>query len=82
VYLARIVVDHDGGIVTSRSRLVGIAKSEVTDIAIADRTTPSLALANARRLARELCGLQPESARPARQQTGSCRGAPTVTAGG
>jgi hypothetical protein len=73
VYLARIVVDHDGRIVPSRSRLVGIAKSEVTDIAIADRTTPSIALANARRLAWELCGLQPASARPARQQAGICR---------
>jgi hypothetical protein len=73
VYLARIVVDHDGEIVKPRSRLVGIDKSEVTDIAIADRTAPRQALANARRLANELCGLQPMPARPARHAAGNCR---------
>lgn len=73
VYRAHIDLDDDGEIVKRRSRLLGIANSQVTDIAIADRAPPSEALARARRLASELCRLQPNAARPARQEMGSCR---------
>jgi hypothetical protein len=72
VYLARIAVGDDGVIDKSRSRLVGIAKSQVTDIAIADRAAPREAVARAGRLVTELCSLQPASTRPAQTAAGSC----------
>jgi hypothetical protein len=76
VYLARVnLVDEPackraaGGdpgcaIVDDRSRLVGVAKDEVSDIALGDPKPPWLALAQARHLERELCDLQVQ--RPAR----------------
>jgi hypothetical protein len=45
------IVDYD-------SRLVGISKDEVTDIALGDPKAPWKALLQARHLARELCDLQ------------------------
>ena len=70
VYIARVsLVDeqgcqHAGGgnagcqIIDDRSRLVGISKDEVTDIALGDPKPPWKALQQARHLARELCNLQ------------------------
>ena len=43
----------------STSRLIGITKAQVTDIAIADRKTPQAALDQALVLAKQLCELQP-----------------------
>jgi hypothetical protein len=75
VYLARVTLvdesackaakgDDDGcRIVDDRSRLVGIAKDQVSDVALGDPKQPWLALQQARHLARELCDLQ--VARPA-----------------
>jgi hypothetical protein len=50
----------DGTIEHVSSRLIGIAKSDVTDIAIADRKEPKQAAEQARQLAKELCELQLE----------------------
>lgn len=70
VYLARVNLmnehacqsAHGKGavcdIVDDRSRLVGIAKDQVSDIALGDPKPPWLALEQARRLERELCDLQ------------------------
>jgi hypothetical protein len=70
VYLARVnLVDErackqaegsDAGcqIVDDRSRLVGIAKDQVSDIALGDPKPPWRALEQARHLERELCDLQ------------------------
>jgi hypothetical protein len=70
VYLARVnLADEDAcrraegrdagcEIVDDRSRLVGISKDEVTDIALGDPKPPWKALQQARHLARELCNLQ------------------------
>jgi hypothetical protein len=75
VYIARVsLVDEDackkagGGvdgcqIIDHRSRLVGIAKDQVSDVALGDPKPPWRALEQARHLARELCDLQVE--RPA-----------------
>lgn len=75
VYIARVaLVDEEackaagGGvdgceIVDDRSRLVGISKDQVSDVALGDPKPPWLALQQARHLARELCDLQ--VARPA-----------------
>jgi hypothetical protein len=75
VYIARVsLVDKDackkagGGvdgcqIVDHRSRLVGISKDEVSDIALGDPKPPWRALEQARHLEEELCNLQVE--RPA-----------------
>jgi hypothetical protein len=72
VYLAHIVLNKRDEINKSSSRLVGIAKSEVTDIAIADRANPKTALARAQHLARELCRLQIKPAKAGRQKDASC----------
>jgi hypothetical protein len=70
VYIARVnLMDEqacqqaggsDAGcqIIDARSRLVGISKDEVTDIALGDPKPPWKALQQARHLARELCNLQ------------------------
>jgi hypothetical protein len=75
VYLARVnLADEDAcrsaegsdpgcAIDDNRSRLVGIAKDQVSDIALGDPKPPWLALQQARHLERELCNLQVE--RPA-----------------
>jgi hypothetical protein len=70
VYIARVsLVDKDackkagGGvdgceIIDHRSRLVGISKDEVSDIALGDPKPPWRALEQAQHLKRELCNLQ------------------------
>jgi hypothetical protein len=70
VYLARVTLvdesackaakgDDDGcQIVDDSSRLVGIAKDQVSDIALGDPKPPWKALQQARHLERELCDLQ------------------------
>ena len=75
VYLARVsLVDekackaHKGGvngceIIDDRSRLVGISKDQVSDVALGDPKPPWRALEQARHLEEELCNLQPQ--RPA-----------------
>ena len=45
-------------IIDDRSRLVGISKDQVSDIALGDPKPPWKALLQARHLARELCDLQ------------------------
>jgi hypothetical protein len=72
VYIARVdLVDegackkargNDAGcrIIEDHSRLVGISKDQVTDIALGDPKPPWLALEQARHLKRELCDLQAE----------------------
>jgi hypothetical protein len=76
VYLARLTLDKHGRINTDSSRLVGIAKGDVTDIAIADRKPPREALEQARRLAKELCELQLERPAPINGHIQICRTAP------
>ena len=70
VYLARVNLVDEGAcrsahgrgdgcrIVDDSSRLVGIAKDQVSDIALGDPKPPWKALQQARHLARELCDLQ------------------------
>jgi hypothetical protein len=72
VYLARFDTGTDGKIDRSSSRLVGIEKSQITDIAIADRKTPKKAVAQARELATELCALQPTPSGPSGGQGEDC----------
>jgi hypothetical protein len=73
VYLARVTYKK-GRVDESQSRLVGIDKSEVTDVAIAGAKPVGLALADARALERELCDLQPRV--PTKEQGGDCGGKP------
>jgi hypothetical protein len=75
VYLARLDPDHldEGEIDRSTARLIGIQKSEITDIEVGPPSDPAKALEQARGMADELCGLEtavvttapkgPESAR-------------------
>jgi len=70
VYLARVSLVDEGAceeaggsdtgcqIDDDRSRLVGISKDQVSDIALGDPKPPWRALQQARHLARELCNLQ------------------------
>jgi hypothetical protein len=70
VYLARISLDGDGKIVDNKSRIVGIDKSQVSDVAIAGAKPMREAIADAHGLARELCALQPKL--PAKERTEDC----------
>jgi hypothetical protein len=81
VYLARVSetgTDDAGGnhLDVARSRLVGIAKDEVSDVAIGDRKPIREALIQAVSLAKELCELQPQVPPPAHGTTENCRTAP------
>jgi hypothetical protein len=76
VYLARLTLRKNGTINTDGSRLVGIAKTDVTDIAIADRQAPKQALEQARLLAKELCELQLERSASINGHIQICRTAP------
>lgn len=58
VYLAQFRRRADDKVVMKSSRLVGIAKSDVTDIAIAGRHPVTEALDEARALAKDLCALR------------------------
>jgi hypothetical protein len=70
VYIARVSLADEGAckqargggagcqIIDDRSRLVGIAKDQVSDIALGDPKPPWRALEQARHLERELCDLQ------------------------
>ena len=70
VYIARVSLVDEGAckrargggagcqIIDDRSRLVGIAKGQVSDIALGDPKPPWQALEQARHLERELCDLQ------------------------
>jgi hypothetical protein len=70
VYIARVSLYDEGAckkagggvdgcqIIDHRSRLVGISKGEVSDIALGDPKPPWRALEQARHLERELCDLQ------------------------
>ena len=74
VYLARVSENgaDDAGVDTldvARSRLVGIAEDEVSDVAIGDRKPIGEALTEAVFLAKELCQLQPQVPPPARGTT-------------
>jgi hypothetical protein len=70
VYLARVSLGRDGHVVDKKSRIVGIDKSEVTDLGIAGAKVVGEALADARGLARELCALQPKV--PPKEQQEDC----------
>jgi hypothetical protein len=76
VYRARLKLDKHGKINRSNSRLIAIAKNDVTDIAIADRQRPKQANAQARRLAKELCELQLERPAPTGGRIQNCKTAP------
>jgi hypothetical protein len=88
VYLARVnladerACQKSGGsdagcrITDDRSRLVGISKDQVSDIALGDPKPPWLALEQARTLARELCQLQVRLPQPKTGTVESCRTAP------
>jgi hypothetical protein len=76
VYLARVSFRRDGEFDDARSRLVGIDKDQITDIAISEAKPAHEALTQARRLARELCELQPKAAPPEIGETENCRTAP------
>jgi hypothetical protein len=73
VYLARVSLRHDGSLDDARSRLVGIAKSQITDIAISEAKPVEEALTQARHLARELCQLQPTLPPPKSGTIEPCR---------
>jgi hypothetical protein len=75
VYLALLNLDG-GKIDKSKSRLVGIAKSQVTDIAIADRKTPQGALDQATAMAKDLCEEQPKLVPATGGQIENCATAP------
>lgn len=81
VYLARVSENGAGDaggehLDVSRSRLAGIAKDEVSDVAIGDRKPIVEALAQAVSLAKELCELQPRVPPPAHGTIENCRTAP------
>jgi hypothetical protein len=76
VYLARVSRRPDGSFDRARSRLVGVDKDQVTDIAISEAKPADQALTQARHLARELCDLQPNATRPKRGELENCRTAP------
>jgi hypothetical protein len=59
VYLARIGFHTDGTLNDDLSRLVGVAKDQITDVAIAGAQPAPQALVEAEHLAKELCELQP-----------------------
>jgi hypothetical protein len=59
VYLARVTLDKSDQVIDGRSRIVGIDKSQITDLAIAGAKEVTRALADARALRHELCDLQP-----------------------
>jgi hypothetical protein len=76
VYLARVSFRPNGKFDDARSRLVGVDKDQVTDIAISEAKPADQALTQARHLARELCDLQPKAAPPKRGEIENCRTAP------
>jgi hypothetical protein len=77
VYLARVdMAEGGGGINDRRSRLVGVAKGDVTDVAIGDRKPVAEALDQARSLAKELCELEPRVSPQAGTTVENCRTAP------
>ena len=76
VYLARVSFRESGTFDDARSRLVGVDKDQVTDIAISEAKPADQALTQARHLARELCDLQPKAPPPKTGQIENCRTAP------
>jgi hypothetical protein len=76
LYLARVSDEGSDEIDIARSRLVGIAKDEVTDVAIADRKPIAEATLQAVSLAKELCELQPRVTPAAGTTVEDCRTAP------
>lgn len=76
VYLARVSFSPDDKFDDARSRLVGIDKDQITDIAISEAKPAHKALAQARSLARELCELQPKAAPLETGKTENCHTAP------
>ena len=77
VYLARVSDDGGNtGVDVKRSRLVGLAKDQVTDVAIGDRKPINEALTQAVALAKELCALEPRVATSANATPENCRTAP------
>ena len=73
VYLARVSLKADGSLDDARSRLVGISKSQITDIAVSEAKPIQQALTQARHMARELCQLQPKLPPPAAGTLEDCR---------
>ena len=59
VYLAQFRRAANGDVVAPSARLIGIAKSDVADIAIADREPLPQALDRGKQLAEDLCSLRP-----------------------
>jgi hypothetical protein len=76
VYLARVSFRDNGTFDDARSRLVGVDKDQVTDIAISEAKPAGQALTQARHLARELCDLQPKATPPKKGEIEDCRTAP------
>jgi hypothetical protein len=76
VYIARVSENSDGTLDGSRSRLLGVAKDDVTDVAIADRKPIKAALEQGDRLAKELCELEPKAPTSAEDPVEDCRTAP------
>jgi hypothetical protein len=76
VYLARVSFRDNGTFDDARSRLVGVEKDQVTDIAISEAKPAGQALTQARHLARELCDLQPKAPPPKKGEIEDCRTAP------
>jgi hypothetical protein len=73
VYLARVSLKPDGSIDDARSRLVGVSKSQVTDMAVSEAKPMATALMQARHLARELCHLEPQLPAAAGGKPEHCR---------
>jgi hypothetical protein len=76
VYLARVSDEEGDTIVFEESRLVGISKEQVSDVAIGDRKSITAALNQGVHLAKELCELQLKIDPPAEGTVEDCRTAP------
>lgn len=72
LWLARVSERAGNEIDDARSRLIGIDKDQITDVAVADRKPISPALTQARSLAKELCELQPKVMPPAGGAVENC----------
>jgi hypothetical protein len=70
VYLAEVKLDDDDQIIDRFSRIIGIDKAQVSDLAIAGAKPVDKALADARGLARELCSRQSPPTSP--PKPGAC----------
>ncbi|WP_028061995.1 hypothetical protein [Solirubrobacter soli] len=76
VYLAQIEFDRHGVLREDFKHIIGVDKSEVTDLAVAAAQPPEKAFADAQKLKSELCGFQPTPEKPA---ASGCAPTPTPT---